>query len=96
MSKLRKSAKGQDCQVRISGHCNRDSKTVVLAHVGKSHMGGKCTNLHATFCCSACHDVIDGRVYTQIPAQVLNVWKYEGMMRTKQIWLKDGLITIES
>lgn len=93
MSKLRQSARGMECMVRLPGHCNRNSETVVLAHVGKSHMAGKCPDIHAAFACSDCHDAIDGRVPTKIPAQTLSVWKYEGMMRTQLYWLKKGLIS---
>lgn len=94
MSTLRKSAQGRDCQVRIPVVCNYNSETVVLAHVGKSHMGGKCSDLIAAFACSACHDVLDGRVKTELSKAELSLMAREGVERTQLIWLKEGLIKI--
>jgi len=49
MSKLRKSAKGQECLVRIPGICNRRTETVVLAHLNGGGMGMKASDLHGLF-----------------------------------------------
>ena len=38
MSKLRKSAKGQLCLVRLPGVCNHNAETTVLAHLGGAGM----------------------------------------------------------
>lgn len=93
--KLRESARGGDCQVRIYGVCNRDPDTTVLAHVGKgSGMGRKCPDLFATFACSDCHDAIDGRANTIYSKDQLDLWALEGMVRTQEIWLKEGLIDV--
>lgn len=59
MSKIRKSAKGQDCQVRIPGICNFNSETVVLSHLNGGGMGMKNPDWQGAYCCSACHDVLD-------------------------------------
>ncbi|MDK1289800.1 DUF1364 domain-containing protein [Pseudoalteromonas umbrosa] len=92
--KLRNSAQGQECQVRIPGVCNGNPETVVLAHVGKgSGMGQKCDDIHATFCCSACHDEIDRRTRICSLEYVENC-AYEGAFRTQQIWLSQGLIKV--
>lgn len=64
MTALRKLAKGQQCQVRIPGCCNFNPETTVLAHVrmaGLTGIGQKAHDIHASWCCSACHDVVDGR-----------------------------------
>lgn len=94
MSILRRSAKYRQCQVRIPSVCNRDSETVVLAHVGKSHMGGKCHDLLATFACSSCHDVMDGRVPSGYSKDEVALMAREGVERTQIIWLREGFITI--
>lgn len=65
MSKIRESARGEECQVRIIGVCNHDSATVILAHpnnygAGKG-AGMKALDPLSAYCCSACHDVYDGR-----------------------------------
>lgn len=51
--------------VRLPGVCNFDETTTVLAHVrrgGVAGMGQKPPDLCGVWACSACHDVIDGRV----------------------------------
>lgn len=62
MSKLRKSAKGRECQIRIPGVCNHNNETVVLCHLGGAGMGTKNDDMFGAFGCSACHDVVDGRM----------------------------------
>jgi hypothetical protein len=81
--------------MRLPMICNWNPETTVLAHVGKSHMGGKCSDLFAAFACSACHDVIDGRAKSHLMQDQIELYKYEAMERTQAIWLKEGLIKIE-
>ncbi|WP_017445782.1 DUF1364 domain-containing protein [Gayadomonas joobiniege] len=96
--KLRASAKYQSCQVRIPSICNHNPETVVLAHIGRdSGIGQKADDLHATFCCSACHDVIDGRVKQSIfTMNEITLFAWEGVQRTQRIWLGLGLIEVAS
>ena len=61
---LREFARGKQCYVRISGVCNRNKETVVLAHVRKAGVAGtgqKPPDLCALPACSNCHDTMDGR-----------------------------------
>ncbi len=93
--KLRNSARGQDCQVRIPGICNFRPETTVLAHVGSSSgMGMKPVDTEAAFCCSACHDAIDGRIKTEFNRLELKLMAKEGAERTRAIWLEQGLMKI--
>lgn len=65
MSKLTEAARGMDCQVRIPGVCNFNAETTVLAHyrlAGTCGIGIKPPDLLGAWCCSSCHDAIDGRV----------------------------------
>lgn len=63
---IRASAKGEDCTVNLPlGVCNYNIETTILAHSnsladGKG-MGLKAPDTRAAYCCSSCHDVIDGR-----------------------------------
>lgn len=59
---IRKAARGEACTVQLPC-CNGGGETTVLAHLpDESHgMGRKSDDLSAVFCCSACHDAIDGR-----------------------------------
>lgn len=65
--KLRESARGQDCQLRIPGICNGNPETTVWAHLnghkyGKG-MGHKSHDLFGLYACSACHTYYDSRSY---------------------------------
>ena len=58
--KLRNSARGRDCTLRLVNVCNWNSDTVVLAHIGRSRgMGIKCHDTFAVYACSNCHKKID-------------------------------------
>ena len=94
MSKLRKSAQGQECQVRIPAICNGNQETVVLAHLNGAGMGMKHADIHGSYACSACHDVIDGRVKAGIAQDSIILMHLMGMVRTQQIMLKNGLIKL--
>lgn len=93
--KLRNSARNEDCQIRIPGICNFNHETTVLAHVGSnSGMGMKPDDTEASFCCSACHDAIDGRMNTNYSPLELKLMAKEGAERTRAIWLERGLMKI--
>jgi len=94
MSKLRKSAKGRECQIRLPGVCNFNNETTVLAHLGGSGIGMKRSDLAASFACSACHDAVDSRVRVGISNEQLELWHLHGMVRTQEIWEREGLIKI--
>lgn len=66
MTPIRASARNEECTIRIPGVCNFDVATTVLCHSndladGKG-MGIKAPDTCAAYGCSACHDVVDGRV----------------------------------
>lgn len=92
MSKITASAKGEDCQVRLPGVCNFNPETTVLAHLNGGGMGMKHLDIHASYCCSACHDAYDARVTTSMSRHQLNLWFMDGILRTQVILLEKGLI----
>lgn len=51
--------------------------------------------LFAAFCCSGCHDALDSRStvigHTKIEIEVMH---FEGMVRTQQIWMNEGLVNL--
>ena len=94
MSKLRKSAKGRECQVRMGGICNGNPETVVLCHLNGGGMGTKHPDLFAAFACSSCHDEADGRTMICDRDWVKKCF-YEGIFRTQAIWIKEGLISVK-
>lgn len=93
---LRHSAKGQPCLVRIPGVCNHDHATVVLAHTNGGGMGTKTSDLFGAFCCSACHDLIDGRTQSaQFTRDEIELMHRQGAQRTQQHWLDVGLVVLK-
>jgi hypothetical protein len=92
MSKLRKSAKDRECQVRIPLVCNFNPETTVLAHLDGGGVGQKRPDFLGAFCCSSCHDAIDGRATTRFTKNELKLMHYDGVFRTQTIWLYEGLI----
>ena len=92
---LRKTARGQQCMVRIPGVCNHDTETTVLAHINGGGMGMKNSDLKSAFCSAACHDVIDFRVKSDFSREQLILWHWEGVGRTLDIWEREGLIKIK-
>ena len=90
MSKLRKSARMQECQIRLPTICNFNPEKTILAHLGGAGMGRKHNDLFASFACSDCHDAIDGKIRTCLTQDDLKLAFFEGMQRTQQIWLDNG------
>jgi hypothetical protein len=85
------------CQVRLGGICNGNTETTVLAHyrlAGTCGMGLKPPDLLGAWCCSSCHDVIDGRVKTgeYFKAQI-QFWFAEGVLRTINELIKRDVIS---
>lgn len=94
MNKLRKEAKGRECQVRLATICNGNNETVVLAHLrlaGISGTGGKAPDLLGAYCCSSCHDEIDRRTRI-MDIDYVKLAFYEGIFRTQYILIKSGKI----
>lgn len=64
MTPIRRSAKGQDCTLRIPGICNWNPETTVWCHSNESvdgkGMGIKARDVEGCYGCSACHAYYDG------------------------------------
>jgi hypothetical protein len=95
LNKLRNSARGQECNIRIPSVCNFNPETTIRAHGGSgAGWGGKSRDIEGSFCCSACHDAIDGRTRTPFTAIELKLWAKEGAERTREHWEQIGLIKV--
>lgn len=101
MKNLRKAARGRECAVRIPGVCNHNPETTVLAHIRRGGVGGvgmKPSDLCAVLACSACHDIIDGRVRrwdlfgNNEDMYLLQNYILEALCRTLQVWTDEGLV----
>lgn len=92
MSKITESARGEECQVRIPGACNRDPETVVFAHLNGGGMGMKHPDCEGAYCCSACHDLVDNRVKHYWKPGKVAMFFFEGCVRTRKILIEKGLL----
>ncbi len=97
MSKIRESARGEECLVRLAGICNFDNSTTIFAHIGGGGMGTKQPDSEGAYCCSACHDEIDGRtaIYGWTNPKILRLYHHEGAMRTRKILIDKGLLILK-
>lgn len=91
MTNLRKLARGQECMVRAPG-CNYDPETTVLAHLNGAGMGRKDDDLFGAWCCNACHNLVDGAVKTEYANTTIELWHYQGVIRTQRELLRLGVL----
>ena len=96
MSKITRSAQGQQCQVRMPGICNGNPETVVFAHyrlAGSCGTGIKPSDLLGAYACSACHDEADRRTRI-LDAETAHLYHAEGVLRTHLLINSQHLIQI--
>jgi hypothetical protein len=97
--KLRDSARGEECTLRILPYCNSNPETVVLCHLPSgSGMGQKSPDWFAVYGCSACHDIIDyrypkDRLYKTIREDI-DEFCQQALFRTWDRMIEKGLIKI--
>ena len=95
-SKLRSSARDEECTLHIAGVCNYTPSTTVLCHLpDESHgLAQKATDLSACYGCSACHDVIDGRKpHVFLPGE-RDWYLRRAMVRTWTRFVEKGLVKV--
>lgn len=92
--KLRESARGRECTLRIPGACNGDSATSVLCHLphGRRGVGTKASDDHAVVACSGCHDALDMRALPPVSQAELYECMVRAMAETHAIWREEGLV----
>jgi len=95
LSKIRESARGEECEARIPGICNFNPETTVLAHMNGAGMGMKASDHEAGYCCSDCHDAIDGRTITVFTCDEITIMFYECIFRTQKKLIEKGLMVIK-
>ena len=95
-TKIRDSARGEPCQVRVVGVCNGDWSTTVLAHRNGAGMACKASDEDAAYACSACHEWLDGGYvrygYTRSDRDTVHD---KGIVRTREILKRKGLASLE-
>jgi|GEM_PF-769226 len=95
-TKIRDSARGEACQVRVAGICNGNPETVVLAHRNGAGMACKASDDNAAYACSACHEWLDGGYvrygYTRSDRDAVHD---KGIVRTREILKRKGLCQLQ-
>ncbi|MBG4630668.1 DUF1364 family protein [Pseudomonas aeruginosa] len=89
---LRKSARGQECTLRLPGICSFDPERTVLCHlpVGMKGVGMKSPDLFAVFADDCCHAVLDGRAPGSIDGRDI----LRALAETQMKWIEMGLLTV--
>jgi len=100
-TKIRASARDQECTLRFPGICNQRTDTTVLCHSNQlkdgKGMGLKAPDTKAAYGCSACHDVLDGRARRPDWMTRLDMLaRFEaGQQMTMNLLAQQGLIETE-
>jgi len=94
MSKITKSAKGQQCTVMIPAVCNFDPATTVFAHLNGGGLGMKQKDLFGAYCCSACHAWLDGGYARTTTRDARDLEHLRAMKKTQELLIEQGLICV--
>lgn len=92
--KARNSARDEECTFNIVGVCNYTPETTVFCHLSDETkgMGKKSDDLSAAYGCSACHDAVDGRVYSQELEEHRDWYSRRAMVRTWRRMVETGVV----
>lgn len=95
-TKITKSAKGEDCSVRLPTVCSFDNDKTILAHLGTSFSApNRANDFFAAYCCADCHDVIDNRVKSKFTSEEILIATSDAMMETQLKLIAKGLVIIK-
>ena len=97
VSKIRASARGEDCQVRIPGLCSFDPETTVYAHLRLPGDGANLKNDNrGAYACSLCHDEADFRAWNSgFTRDEIKMMFWEGVFRTTDILVRKNLMVLK-
>lgn len=99
-SKLRQSARGEECALQIHPYCLGNTETTVLAHLPSlGHgMALKSPDHWAVYACQACHDIIDSRnpqALRELGRMEVQECMMRGLYRTQQRMIEKGLLMVK-
>jgi len=91
--KIRQSAKGESCTLRIPGVCNHNPETVVFCHAPSPHKGtgSKSDDFWGAYGCSDCHRFVDENV----PSHNVRSYFYDAIFETQKRLFEKGLIQVK-
>jgi len=92
VSKITKSARGKDCNIRVPGVCNFNIETTVHCHLPGGGIGAKQEDEAGARGCSACHDEVDGRTRIIEDRDIVELWFYHAVVRTVLQLKHEGLL----
>ena len=90
-NKITKSARNENCTLRIPGVCNFNTDTTVLCHKNGGGMGFKHHSIHSCYGCSSCHDWLDNRG-SVTSTEKRDAEFLRAMIETQSILIRKGLI----
>lgn len=95
-SKITTSAKGKACTVELHPYCNGEPGTTVHAHAPSPFkgMGLKSPDWWGARACSACHDIVDGRVRVELSSEEVYRCFMRGVFKTIQQLIDEGEIIV--
>ena len=95
-TKITRSAKGEDCSIRLPGIFNFNPETTILSHFNPIGQGMWITSndIHAGYSCSNCHDAIDGRMRHEFSPLDIRIATFDAMVETQLKLIAKGLIKI--
>lgn len=95
-TKITKSARGEDCQIRLYGVCSFDPETTVFCHLGGGGMASKASDAHGAYGCSGCHDEVDGRTHiSKLSRTEILLAMHQAVIRTQLILIEKGLLEVK-
>lgn len=95
-SKIRKSARGEDCSLQIFPYCSQNPEETILAHINSESkgIGKKSEDWYGVYSCATCHDIIDKRRFVDLQEVEIQNCIMRGLHRTWLQLIEKGLITI--
>ena len=95
MSRITDSARGQECQIRLSGICSFNTEQTVFAHLPSGFKGFKNSDMQGAYACLHCHDEVDRRTMN-LESDFVELEFRRGVEKTQLLLEKAGLILINN
>ena len=97
MTDLRKSARGQECSVRIPGVCIHTGPSVILAHIRTpgTGVGRQPHDMEAVIACGPCHDAIGDGSERRLDRLGYTHYVLRALIVTGRVWRDLGLVMVK-
>ncbi len=96
-TKIRESAKGAPCLLRVPGVCSHDRDSVVHCHIRRVSSGGiglKPNDLNGVRACFPCHEWLDRRDGFGPHQEYRDTLIHDGHIRTLDALVLEGIIVL--